>query len=112
MADDEQVVGDEQQREAGRCLQLAQELQVARLGGDVERRGRLVGDQQPRLAGEGDGAGDALAHAAAELVRILVEPLRGGRQVDLLERPTTRCSSSPPRSSRCCRSGSAAGCRW
>ena len=43
------------------------------LDGDVERGGRLVGDQQVGLAGERHGDGDALALAAGELVRIGVD---------------------------------------
>ena len=58
-------------------LQLAQQLQVARLRRRVERRRRLVGDEQAGLAGQRDGAGHPLAHAAAELVRELAQPLLG-----------------------------------
>ncbi len=47
------------------------------LDGHIQRRGRLVGDQQPRVAGEGHGDHGALAHAAGKLVRILVEALLG-----------------------------------
>ncbi len=42
----------------------SQQIEDLRLDGDVERGGRLVGDQQFRLAGERDGNGNALAHAA------------------------------------------------
>ena len=41
--------------------------------GDVERRGRLVGDDQRRAAGERAGDHQALALAAGELVRIALE---------------------------------------
>ena len=51
------------------ALQVAQQVQVLRLDREVEAGGRLVGDQQPRLAGDADGADDALAHAARHLVR-------------------------------------------
>ena len=37
---------DEQHRHAVLVLQRAQQLEDLRLHGDVERRGRLVGDQQ------------------------------------------------------------------
>ena len=52
-------------------LQVAQQFQNLRLDRDVERRGRFVGDQQPRPAGDGDGDHDALAHAAGQSVRII-----------------------------------------
>ena len=44
---------------------------------DVERRRRLVGDQQLRLVGERHRDHHALAHAAGELVRIPLTRLRG-----------------------------------
>ena len=44
---------------------------------DVERRGRLVGDQQVRLGDQHHGDHDALAHAARDLVRIEREDALG-----------------------------------
>ena len=44
---DAQVVGDQQQRDAGALLQLEEQVEDAGLDGDVEGRGRLVGDDQP-----------------------------------------------------------------
>ena len=100
--DDEQVVRDQQKREPDGALQLAEQLQVARLGGHVERGRRLIGDEHRGLPGERDRAGHALAHAAAELVRVLA---RAGPW------PTGRCTCSRaidhraveawPRSCRC-----------
>ena len=49
---------------------IAQQLEDLRLDGDVERGGRLVGDEQLRLAGQRHRDHHALAHAARELVRI------------------------------------------
>jgi hypothetical protein len=43
-----QVVRDEQQCHAGRGLDLEQEIADLCLDGDVERRRRLVGDEQAR----------------------------------------------------------------
>ena len=56
-------------------LDLLQELQDLGLHRDVERRGRLVGDQEVGFVGERHGDHDALALAAGELVRIGAEPL-------------------------------------
>ena len=50
-------------------LQRLQQLEDLRLHGDVERGGRLVGDQQVGLVGERHGDHHALALAARELVR-------------------------------------------
>jgi hypothetical protein len=74
-------VGDEQHRHAERLCNPEQ-LQDLRLHGDVERRGRLVGDQQVGLVGERHGDHHALALAAGELVRIGIRaafPDRGCR---------------------------------
>ena len=56
-------------------LQLAHQIEDLRLDGDVERGGRLVGDQELGIAGERHRDHHALAHAAGELVRIVVEAL-------------------------------------
>ena len=72
---DRQVVGDPQHGGAilgADALHLRQDL---RLDGHVQRRGRLVGDDDIRLVEQGGRDGDALAHAAGELVRVGVEPL-------------------------------------
>ena len=49
------------------ALQLAEQVEDLRLHGDVEAGGGLVGQEQPRGAGQGDGDHDPLAHAAREL---------------------------------------------
>ena len=90
LGDDAEVVGDEDQCEAMRALQLAQEVQILGLDRQVEAGGRLVGDEQSRLAGDADGADDALAHAARHLVRMLQQArLRRGdaHRLQQLERP-------------------------
>ena len=60
---------------------------------DVQRRGRLVGDQQPGLAGDGHGDHDALALAAGQVVRIVLDAalrLRDLHQRQHLHRPPMR----------------------
>ena len=49
LRDDAQIVGDEQDGHLP-CLQIDHQLQDLRLDGDVQRRGRLVRDQQQRRA--------------------------------------------------------------
>ena len=51
-------------------LELGEQREDARGDGDVERGGRLVGDDEGRLAGDRHGDRDALALATGELVRI------------------------------------------
>ena len=75
LGDDAEVVGDEDDRGAGLLAQRAHQLEDLRLDRHVERGRRLVGDQQLRLAGQRHRDHHALAHAARELVRIVVEAL-------------------------------------
>ena len=89
LGDDAEVMGDEHDGRADPVLQVAHELEDLRLDGHVERRRRLVGDQQLRVAGQRDGDHHPLAHAARELVRILPHPpprLRDADQGQHLDR--------------------------
>ena len=63
-------MGDDHDRYAPFAAQPVQQAQDPGLDGDVERRRRLVRDQQPGLAGQRHGDGDPLSHAARELVRV------------------------------------------
>ena len=73
--DDTQIVRDQDHRGAELLFQLLHQLQDLGLDGHVQRRGRLVRDQKPGVAGKGDGDHHALLHTAGELVRIVVHPL-------------------------------------
>ena len=52
---------------------------------DVERRRRLVGDEQVGLAGQRDRDLDPLPHPAAELMRVGLERRLGSGDPDLFE---------------------------
>ena len=52
------------------ALQVGQQVEDLGLHGDVEAGGRLVGQEQPGRAGQGDGDHDPLAHAARQLERV------------------------------------------
>ena len=67
--EDAEVVRDEDDREARLAPEPVEQADDPGLDGDVERGRRLVGDEQPRPAGERDGDRDPLAHPARELVR-------------------------------------------
>jgi hypothetical protein len=82
-ADHGQVVGDEQQAGLRRGPDLPDQLQHLGLHGHVQRRRRLVGDQQLGLADQGHRDHDPLPHSARELVRIAVVRPRRITQVDL-----------------------------
>ena len=62
-----------------RACSSQRQLQDLRLRGDVERGGRLVGDQQRRLEHQRHRDHDALALAARELVRIATRPCARAR---------------------------------
>src|SRR5690606_32335834 len=83
--DHREVVGDEQQSDTGLFLQVPQELEDGFLHCDVECGGGFVGDEQPRVAGHDHGDHDALAHTAAEGVRIFADSFGGARYLDQLE---------------------------
>ena len=68
--DDREVVADEEVRQVEVAAQVEQQVQDLALDRHVERRHRLVADDEVRLEREGPGDADALALAAAELVRI------------------------------------------
>jgi len=63
-----QVVADEEEGAALLTHQLAQQRQHLGLAAHVERRGRLVGNQQPWPQGHGDGDDAALALPAREFM--------------------------------------------
>ena len=69
LGDHAHVVGDQHQGHAALALQVDQEIEDLRLDGHIERRGRFVGDQEPRVAGDRHGNNDPLVHAARHLVR-------------------------------------------
>ena len=80
-----------------------EELQDLVLDGHVERRRRLVGQQQLRLAGERDGDHRALAHAAGELVRIVREPRAAAGNADQVQQLDGRAGAAGAVERRCAR---------
>ena len=70
LADDAEVVADEEHAHAVPLLQPGEQLHDLALDRDVERGRRLVGDQQLRLAGQRHRDHHPLLLAARELVRI------------------------------------------
>ena len=65
-----QVVGDQHERHAAVVAQARQQRQDVALRRDVQGGRRLVGDEHPGLGVEGGRDGDALTHAARQLVRV------------------------------------------
>src|SRR5215472_5646902 len=71
------IVGDEDHREVKLLAQEHDFAQNLPLDHHVQRRRRLVHDDDLRRERERNGNGGALAHAAAQLVRITAESLWG-----------------------------------
>ena len=78
-----QIVGDQQQRAAELLAQLSQSSHHLASNGHIKAGGWLVRDHQRRAQGDGQGNGQALAHAAAELMRIGAEAV--GTDAHLLQ---------------------------
>ena len=85
LGDHRQVVRDQQQAHAVFRDQIAQQVEDLRLQHHVERRRRLVGDQQLGFQRTGDGDDDALALAAGQFVRIARQREFRLRQADAVE---------------------------
>ena len=71
-----EVVRDEQVREPEASLQVLQQVDDLRLDRDIERRYRLVADDEPRLHRDRARDADALALPAGEFVRVAPRVLR------------------------------------
>jgi hypothetical protein len=80
-----QIMRDEHQGRAGARLQLGDQPNDTRLDRDVERGRRLVGDNEPRIAGEGHGDEYTLAHATRELMGIFAQDVGTLAQMDRIE---------------------------
>src|SRR5690348_4009255 len=83
MAHDTEVMRDEEVGQPHLLLQLLHEVENLSTDRDVESADRLVGDDELGLGADGARDGDALALAAAELVRIAVNQIRV--EADLIE---------------------------
>ena len=81
VADDAEVVRDEQVARLAPELELGQQVEDGGLDRHVEGAGRLVGDDDPRVAGERPGDRDPLLEPARQLARLEVEVALGQAQV-------------------------------
>ena len=85
VGDDAEIMRDEENRCAVLALQLADQIEDLRLGRDVERRRRLVGDQQARIEQQSHGDHRALALTAAQLVGKRTDDAAGFRQMNAVD---------------------------
>ena len=95
VCDDPQVMRDHHERHAMLALEALEQVENLRLYGHVDGRGRLIRDQQPRIAGERAGDHRPLAHASAQLEAVPVDPpLRAG-DADFAEQSDRPCARRP-----------------
>ena len=85
LGDHSEIVGDQEHGHAPLGLETAQQVEDLRLDGDVEGRGRLIGDEKGGPAGESHGDHGALAQPAGELVGKVAGPLGCRGNLDELE---------------------------
>src|SRR5512133_1503645 len=64
-------------------------FQYLGLNGDIQRSGWLISNQQVRIAGQGHGDHNPLAHATAQLVGIVTYAVTCGGNTDLVEKLDT-----------------------
>ena len=82
---DREVVRDQQQADAQRGLQFAEQVEDALLDRDVQRARRLVGDEELRLREHRESDEHALQHPAGKLVRVGVVHAPRVGQADAVE---------------------------
>ncbi len=85
LGDDAEVVGDQDRRQAAFAVEPLEQGEDLGLHGDVERRRRLVGDQDLGLERQRHRDHRPLAHPARELVRVVVDALGGVGDADRVE---------------------------
>ncbi len=83
--DHAEVVRDQQHRHSQLALETVEQLENLRLDRHVERGRRLVRNQHLGVTDERHRDHDALAHAAGELMRIVIDALSGVREADQLQ---------------------------
>ena len=94
---DTEIVRDEQERQVEGRLHLPEKVENLSLDGHVQRRRRLVGDDERRLAGNRHRDEHPLPHAAGELMRVVVHAGVRLRYPNLLEQIDHRRTSVAPR---------------
>ncbi len=95
-AHDAEVVGDEEHAHALGALDVGEKRENLGLDRDVERGGRLVGDQDVGVVGERHGDHHPLALAAGEHVRVVAQPALGIADADLVEQVDDALRRRPP----------------
>src|SRR5437870_82196 len=74
VADQTDIVRHKHDRHPSGLLEFPQQVEILALRRYIQRGGRFISNEQGRGAANRRGAGDPLAHAATELVRVAVHP--------------------------------------
>src|SRR5258706_3394616 len=85
LRDHAHVMRDQHHRCAVVAAQALEQRDDLRLDRDVERGGRLVGDDEARVGAQGERDDDSLAHTAGKLVREMVDAPLGRGDADFAE---------------------------
>ena len=99
LADYSKIVRYEEHGKVVRHAEPIEQRKYLSLHGDVKRRCRLVCNQKPWAIDDGHRNQDALALAAGELVRIVVDTALRRRQCDLVHRLQDALTNLCPRES-------------
>ena len=78
-----QIVGDHDHRGIHLFLHIPDQIQHLGLDRHIQGCGGLVGDDELRIVGQGDGNDDPLAHTAGKLMGILIQTFFRGRDPHL-----------------------------
>ena len=84
-SDDTNVVGDDDDAEIPLTTEFLDQVKDLFLDGHIQRRCRLIRDDQIGVARQSEGDHNALAHAAGKLVRIGFQPGAGLGDADSLQ---------------------------
>ncbi len=82
---DPQIVGNQQQGHTQFGLQFPDQFENPRLDGDIQRRGRFVGDEQGRVANHRHRDHRALAQATGKFERVHAQRSLWIRETDMLQ---------------------------
>jgi len=91
-----EVMGDQQDGHSRIFLQLLQQLQDLGLDGDIQGGSGFIGDEQLRLARQGNGDHHPLLHAAGKLMGIFIvtaRPIRDPHRIQQFQHPLAHLAS-------------------
>ncbi|MNL05159.1 hypothetical protein D3C87_1257420 [compost metagenome] len=95
LGDDAHIMGDQHDSRLLFLAELAQQRDDLRLDRHVKRRRRFIGDDQFRRRRKCERYDDALAHAAGELMRMVIDALFRRWNTDITQKLDCACLCIP-----------------